>query len=347
MPVTSRRSYWILAPLLLVLVLALVWTGFWFYSAHAADRMMAAWIEREAQVGRVYTCASRTIGGYPFRIETRCTDPTVELRGGMAPVVIKAREILAVAQVYQPNLIIAEATGPMTVAEPGEAHPLTADWSLLQASVRGLPSELERVSLVVQGPKLQRTGGASPEPVMQAERIEFHARQSADASATKPAYDLAARVAATLVPALPALAGRPLNAEATAVLSGLSDLAPKPIAARLRDWQAAGGRLAITAIRLQQGDAVAVAKGDLALSPRGRLDGALTITAAGFDELSRWLGLPTPGQGGRQAGILAGLAILGGQTELEGKRAITMPLRFSDGTVFLGPLPLGQIGPLY
>jgi hypothetical protein len=63
--------------------------------------------------------------------------------------------------------------------------------------------------------------------------------------------------------------------------------------------------------------------------------------------LARVLGLPTITQGGRQAGILAGLSILGGLADLEGKRAITMPLRFNDGTVFLGPIPLGQTGPLY
>jgi hypothetical protein len=343
----THRSRWILAPLLLVVALAVAWTAFWFYAAHTADGVMAAWIEREAKVGRVYTCASRTIGGYPFRIEARCADPTVELRGGTVPVVIKARQLLAVAQVYQPDLLIAEATGPMTVTEPGGTAPLAADWSLLQASVRGLPAAVERVSLVVQGPKLERTGTANAEPIMRADRIEFHVRPSPGPDAGKPAYDLAARAAAAVVPALPALAARPLNAEATAVLSGPVDLTPMPIAVRLREWQAAGGRLGITTLRLQQGDAVAVAKGDLGLSARGRLDGPLTITAAGFEELSRLLGLPTITQGGRQAGILAGLSILGGQAELEGKRAITMPLRFNDGTVFLGPIPLGQTGPLY
>src|SRR4029450_13600663 len=103
---------------------------------------------------------------------------------------------------------------------PGAA-PLTGDWSLLQASVRGLPSQLERVSLVVQGPKLERTG-TNAEPVMHAERIEFLARRSAKSESGSPAYDLAVRAAAALVSAVPALAARPLNAEATMVLSGLA-----------------------------------------------------------------------------------------------------------------------------
>ena len=51
---------------------------------------------------------------------------------------------------------------------------------------------------------------------------------------------------------------------------------------------------------------------------------------------------------GAPGGLLAGLtAALGGQTEIEGKRAMTIPLRFSDGAVFFGPIPLGQLPPVY
>ena len=298
MPETSRRSRWIVAPLLLVLVLAAAWTGFWFYAARAADRMIAAWIEREAKVGRVYTCASRTIGGYPFRIEARCTDPIVELRGGTAPIVIKARQILAVAQVYQPDLVIAEVTGPMTVTEPGERRRWPATGLCCRRACGACRRRSSASHWWCRARSWNGRARRMPEPVMRAERIEFHVRRSSNPRQRQARLRSRGARRGGLVPAWPALAARPLNAEATAVLSGVSDLSPMPVAARLREWQSAGGRLAITAIRLQQGDAVAVAKGDLGLSPRGRLDGALTITAAGFDELARMLGLPTPRKGG-------------------------------------------------
>ena len=38
---------------------------------------------------------------------------------------------------------------------------------------------------------------------------------------------------------------------------------------------------------------------------------------------------------------------LGGRTELEGKRAIAVPLRFDRGAFFLGPIRVGQTGALY
>ena len=41
------------------------------------------------------------------------------------------------------------------------------------------------------------------------------------------------------------------------------------------------------------------------------------------------------------------LGFLGQPAELEGRRAVTMPLRFADGAVSLGPLALGRTAPLY
>ena len=39
--------------------------------------------------------------------------------------------------------------------------------------------------------------------------------------------------------------------------------------------------------------------------------------------------------------------MMGEPTELEGKRAVTLPLRFDDGMVSLGPIKLGAVPPLY
>ena len=340
----ARRSRFIVAPLLIVIVLALAWSGLWVWASRVADGEIAAWIDRETAVGRVYNCGSRTIGGYPFRIELRCTDPAVELRGQGTPVSIKAREILAVAQVYQPTLIIAEVTGPMTINDASGALSLTADWTLLQASVRGLPATPERISLVFDAPKLRRTGGSDADMLVQADRIEFHVRQGADFRADAPVFDLASQLNNAVIPSVPGFSARPFNAQASAILRGLRDLVPKPVALRLREWQAAGGRLEIANARMQQGEALATAKGDIGLSPNGRLDGTLTLALAGFEDLARLLGLPNIQIRGGQGGLLGNLSAMlgGGQTEIDGKKAMSVPLRFADGAVFFGPLRLGQ-----
>ena len=75
-----RRPLWRLffMPVLL-LIAAVAWSAFWFYSASQVDVTADAWRAREAQSGRVYDCARRSVAGYPFRLEVRCDGASVSL----------------------------------------------------------------------------------------------------------------------------------------------------------------------------------------------------------------------------------------------------------------------------
>ena len=53
----------------LLLIAAAGWSAFWFYAASQVDVKADAWRAQEAKAGRVYDCASRTVAGYPFRLE--------------------------------------------------------------------------------------------------------------------------------------------------------------------------------------------------------------------------------------------------------------------------------------
>jgi hypothetical protein len=335
-----RRRWPIFLPFGLLILLAVVWSGIWYFAARAAERNIAAWIEAEARQGRVYTCTDRRFGGYPFRIELRCTDPVAEIQA--AGLVLKAKEFLALAQVYQPNLVIAEIAGPLSVAPSGEAPRLVGEWRLAQASVRLSPLP-DRLSIALDDAKFAEGQGPAGS-LASAKRLEVHLRLD-PASRDSPALDLAATVREGLIPPAGALGARPFDGEMTAILHGLGDLRPKPLPVRLKEWQAAGGRLEITNVRVRQADAVAAAKGQLALSPGGRLDGALVLTLAGFDQVVQAL----IGGQGRNTGLMAvaGLSLLGKPAEIDGKRAIEVPLRFRDGAVSFGPIPLGKTPPLY
>ena len=73
-----RRRHWLIAvPLAIVIALGVAWTALWFYAAGEAETRLNDWQEQQAQGGRVFTCASRSVGGYPFRIEV-----TLRRRGG-------------------------------------------------------------------------------------------------------------------------------------------------------------------------------------------------------------------------------------------------------------------------
>ena len=367
-----RRRPWLIAtPLILVLVLGAVWTGVWFFAASEAEKRMNAWREQQASAGRKFDCATQAVGGYPFRIEVRCTGATVELQDTRPPIAIKLKEILAVAQVWDPKLLIAEFTGPLTVAEAGQQPHVVASWSLAQASVRGTPAVPERASVVVDGLKLE--GATAGLVLFDSRRAEFHARMQYGSWPHNPAIDLAVKLAAAAAPTIHPMVAQPLDADIMAVLHGMKDFVGKPLPVRLREWQAAGGKLEVQSARLAQAESLAHATGTLALTQGGRLDGALQLTVAGIERFLPAIGgeqgsalnlsrvapalnaidrvvpglaqrVPPQKQQSLQAGLLA---LLGQPAELEGKRAISVPVRFNDGTARFGPIPLGQVPPAF
>ena len=91
-PATRRRRWPVFVPFVLLVALAVIWTGLWFYAASAAENAITGWREREAKSGRTYECGSQSICGFPFRIEVRCTEPAVALaRQGSATRAVRRR----------------------------------------------------------------------------------------------------------------------------------------------------------------------------------------------------------------------------------------------------------------
>jgi hypothetical protein len=68
--------------------------------------------------------------------------------------------------------------------------------------------------------------------------------------------------------------------------------------------------------------------------------------AGGLDRLMPGLGGVVRGQSGANLAA-AGISLLGEPAELDGKRAVALPLRFTNGAVFLGPVGIGEVPPLF
>jgi hypothetical protein len=367
---TPRRRWWVALPLLVVLVLAAAWSGFWFYAAGRTEELLGAWRDREAQAGRTYGCGRQAVGGFPFRFELTCNNASAAFASNDPKVAFTAANFHLAAQVYDPTLLIAEIESPLTIAIAGEA-PLLANWTLLQVSLRGRPPAPDRVAMALDGAVVSRSAGGSAETILRARQIELHSRIASGTATERPVLDLAVTLAEFAAPTLHPMTQKPLDVTAVGVLRGLDNLRPLPIPARLRQLQAAGGRLEIRRARLQQGDVTAVAAGSLGLTAGGRLDGEVNLTVAGLDRVLPLLGidelvppnsnlapalgaldrlLPGLGQAARNragAGLALGLSLIGKPTELEGRNAIALPLRFADGAVYLGPLRVGAVAPLF
>ena len=369
----SRRRTGLRYTILLFIVLALVagWTGFWKFASGKAQETIEGWRAREAKAGRIYNCGSQTVGGYPFRIEVNCERASALFRSNQPPVELKASSLVVLAQVYQPGLLISEYHGPLTIGEPGKLPDIVADWKLAQSSVRGTPAAPSRASLVFEQPAVDRMNGGDRQSVLRAKHFEIHGRMVEGSAADKPVIEIALQLDQASAPTLHPAAAQPIDANVTGVLRGLNDFSPKPWSVRFREMQAAGGRIDITQARVQQGEILAVGGGSLSINGNGRLEGQLRVTMAGLDQFLAAIGAQqrvqssssmdklvgaldrlAPGLGDvarQQAGanIALGINMLGEQTTLEGKRAVTLPLRFTDGSVFLGPIPIGNTPALF
>ena len=84
--------------------------------------------------------------------------------------------------------------GPLTIADPGKAPTIVADWQLAQSSVRGTPQAPERVSLVVDGPTVDRMNGSTRENLLHAKRIEIHGRIVEGSVTNHPVIEIVTRL---------------------------------------------------------------------------------------------------------------------------------------------------------
>jgi hypothetical protein len=291
-----------------------------------------------------------------------------------------------VAQVYDPKLLIAEFTAPATISDSRGMPSMQVNWSKARSSVVGLPAVPQRASIVFDDASIDRINGSVQVPLVRAKHLELHGRLAEGAPLDHPVIETVLRLEAGSLQEVHPLLAQPFDAQVRATLSGLKDIAPKPWPDRFRELQAGGGHVEIVQSRIQQGDLIAVAAGTLGLSAQGRLDGELQMTVAGIEQVIPALGLEKmldegvpqqaldrvapgvktqdvsnllgaldraiPGLGkvvrqNANVGVAAGINALGKETVLEGKKARAFPLRFVDGTVYLGPLKVGQTPPLY
>jgi len=365
-----RRRWPIWVPLATVIVLAALWSGLWYVSASVADRALSGWIEREAAAGRVYSCGSETIGGFPFNITARCADVAAEITNSQPHYAVGAKALDFVAEIYRPTRLVGEVTGPLTVAVTGQPPSLTADWSRARLVVSGVPPQPDTLSIALDEAHLDRASDSSP--LFVARRAELHGRIIEGTPRDHPVLDITLHLAAASAPRAHPLLAQATDGDLDAVVRGMSDLSPKPFAERLRDMQAAGGSIEIKSLRLTQPNAIVVGSGTLGLNADGKLNGVIRVAIAGIEQIVPQLGIDRMiGQGLDQlsggsgtlerlvpglsdtiretanATVIENLKKMGEPTTIDGRRAIVLPLRFVNGAVYLGMVRIGEVPALF
>lgn len=323
------KRFRIMLPTLGLLVLALGWSVFWWAASSSVGQAIADWYGREREAQRVWACPDQSISGYPFRILLSCANPTFSGLFGGEPAEGSLAGFKAVAQIYQPNNILVDAESPLKVRLTTQNREATLAWSDFRLGVRSAPTALQRASAVLDEPVLTLSGVGS----VQARKAEAHIRRSPP-SEQERGYDVAVTLTGLKPPALPPLVnGGDINLDLLASASqGEALVAAGPIPRKLEAWRQAGGRLAVTSLKLSQGETKIEAMGDLGLDEAHRLTGTIDIDKAGLQALVARLGM-------KPDMIELGAAVSPGEPlRKDGPRSVR--LRLKDGRVALGPLVL-------
>jgi hypothetical protein len=342
LPTRRHSRFWLYGPVMLLVVLAAAWSAFWFYAHGRAAGEIDAALAREAGRGRSWSCADRSIGGYPFRIELRCKALALTSTRWGEAVRIETGPAVAVGQIYSPGLVIFEVSGPAKATLP-EGRTLDLTWKSLDASL--VWRNPERFALVAGELRAVLTvPGLAPES-WGASTLEAHLRRNPARPASERAVDIAVSAKGTVLPPIDALLGNTDIGEIDlqATLSQAESFRGGFNPDALESWRAAEGSLELTRLAATKGRARVDGSGQLLLDPQHRVAGELRLAAAGIEQIG----------GLRIGNLLGGLGgFLGGRGGDNGKAPGLTPLppvSLREGRVFLGPirLPLQPLPPLY
>ncbi len=318
-PAASPR-WKLYGPYVALLVLALGWSVYWYVASRATQEALDSWFAQERSLGRVWSCGERSVGGYPFRIELRCSNPSFEGRLGAAQGKAQIGDLLAASHLYNPKLIVGEFKSPLNFRAQDQGVDIGIEWrKLLISHRRG--SEAGQTSIEMDEGVLR-----AKDPMvridLRSEKFEFHLRPTPQADAS---LDFALRFVKLQSAPLDQLMGEasPIDAVVALTFSQSRAFNGATLAQSFENWRVAQGKLQINELKLAKGNAKLEVKGPLSLDEQRRIRGKLDIEASGLGRLLAAQGVPAPNN-------------------------LRLPLTLENGRASLGPLRLNwPLPPLY
>lgn len=311
------------------------WTAGWVYVRSEVENGLDRAIADLAVEGVTIDCPERGVGGWPFRIDLSCTTPTLALPNGVKA---SAGALRAVTVVTDIDLVVVELDAPVAASGP-DGEELTADFSLLQASIRRGAEGLGRVSVAADGLTLAASRDGTTAGRLGAARAEVHLLPVEGHPADR-------QVSIALTQAVPLLGGAdilPAPADLTLYTTITEAESALMAADPLRGLAEAGGSVEILQAGLQLGGTRLDVTGRASLNGDGTLDGALTATGTGFDWLTTAAreGRPVPTA---LSSLGAGFLLIG-RPVADGARQIEVGI--DDGSVLANGTRLIQLPPLF
>ena len=270
-PPRKSRRLGLVLPWLALALLAGGWSLAWFkLRAEAVSRMDAAAVELRAQ-GYPVEWKTRTVTGYPFRLDITLTDARIGEPSGWA---MALPTLKGEAWIYRLDHWMLVAPDGVTLTRPdGGAVAVRA--RALRASLGGIGGRPPRLSVEGVDVDFDTAPGAKPYLIRSAERLELHLRPGPDDQGGVLFKVEGAKLRLEGLPARVAQ-DRPVSMQWDLVLSKMSAFNGRSWPSAVRNWRDAGGVITVRAAELRGGDALLTGTGGpLRVGPDGLLEGRI------------------------------------------------------------------------
>jgi hypothetical protein len=315
----------------IVVLLAILWVGYWAAANFAAGKAIAR------ISARGMNCQTLDTGGFPLRIDIRCDRAAYANNGSTAAL----GGFLARAPLFMPGKVDARLESPFTINLPGRNLALTATWTAGSAGGGAWIDGINAADAAFTALKIESSSGL---PVVSV------AADSAS-GALKPAgggsYDVATSLHRLALTKADGTAYPTLDLDTMATAVNVGALGTDPSAAFLA-WLRGTPKVDIKRFRIASEGAIISATGNLSLSKEGLLNGNLLLRYNSIDALANLIETLRPGTREKYEAAFQGIAAMSKPVDTEDGPALQTALTFTDGLIWLTviPLPMQPIPPI-
>jgi hypothetical protein len=337
-PPRKFRRLGLYLPFAAALILAIAWSGLWLWARNEATTRMDAAVAGLKEAGYDISWKSRSVGGYPFRLNIALTEARVREPSGWG---LDAPLFEGQSQMHAPGHWMLAAPQGLTFVRP-TGGPVTMKGEMIRASLKDLDKHPPSFSFQGSNLTFQPAAGAQPFGLTAAKLVEFHLRPGPDDEGG--VFVRVDEGRARLSGLFGRIAGdKPVSIVWNSTLSKMSAFRGADWPTSVRAWSDAGGAMSVRQAGVTAGEAVLGSNsGTLTVGADGRLRGMLDATLRQAP-----MALGAMGQTGvirPEAAEAAAAVATARQGTGDAARAT---LYFQAGQTTLGPVAIGPSPKIY
>jgi hypothetical protein len=311
----------LIALLIILAILALAWTGGWFWLASWTDRNFPTLIAEAAARGIEVDCSDRQISGFPFAFRVSCANTAIaEQRTGTRATL---SGVSGGASVFAPTKAEVALASPVEVVSPQLADPAELRWEAAKVDVGLGLSGPRDVTFDADGLSAEIPLPNELTPTVRAAKAVGTLAPTDSGGATASFTDLSISGIDAALPTVSGTAAVEISVPPRALLAG-RDAITAPVSARNIN------------VSLRSGEARMDARGEISIDAQGIVDGSINLIVAGADAIPALIANLPPEQQQIGSAIATALFIFGGPTTLDGEPASEMAMEIERGVARIG-----------